>query len=198
MGPGARTAAAAARAALEGPLPRRWAHARGVAGRARTLAADLPRADACTLVAAAWLHDVGYGPTVVRTGFHPLDGARHARALGFPERVAHLVAFHSAAAAKAELLGLTDQLAEFADEPGIVRDLLWYADMSTDPCGMPVSFDARMAEVRRRRAADPVAIAALDLGMPARREAWARAEAWLDHAHRDGPARGLAHVTCRG
>lgn len=179
MGPGARAAAAAARAALEGPLPRRWSHARGVAGRARALAAGLPRADACTLVAAAWLHDVGYGPTVAHTGFHPLDGARYARALGFPERVAHLVAFHSAAAAKAELLGLTDQMAEFSDERSIVRDLLWYADMSTDPCGRPVSFDVRMAEVRRRRADDPVAIAALELGMPARRAAWARAEEWL-------------------
>ncbi|GEL21171.1 metal-dependent phosphohydrolase, HD subdomain protein [Pseudonocardia sulfidoxydans NBRC 16205] len=172
-------AAAAARAALAGPLPRRWAHARGVARRARTLAVGLPPADAATLVAAAWLHDVGYAPTVARTGFHPLDGARYAHDLGFPDRVAHLVAYHSAAAVKADLLGLTDQMAEFCDEQTLVRDLLWYADMSTDPSGRPVSFDARMAEVRRRRADDPVAVAALDLGMPARRAAWERAEAWL-------------------
>ncbi|GAA4853493.1 HD domain-containing protein [Pseudonocardia benzenivorans] len=183
----ARAAQTAARAALAVTLPRRWAHTRGVAGHARVLAAGLPAGDAETLVAAAWLHDIGYAPSVVRTGFHPLDGARHARSLGFPDRVAALVAFHSAAAVKAGLLGLADQLADFADECSIVHDLLWYADMSTDPTGRPVSFEARMAEVRLRRANDPVALAALDLGLPARRDAWRRAEEWLRSA-----------VTCGG
>ncbi|MGD9985431.1 HD domain-containing protein [Pseudonocardia sp.] len=191
MGPGAGPAEAAARAALELPLPRRWSHTRGVAGRARTLAAGLPPGDACVLVPAAWLHDIGYGPAIVRTGFHPLDGARHVRALGFPDRVAHLVAFHSAAAVKADLLGLADQMAEFRDERSLVRDLLWYADMSTDPGGSPVSLDDRMAEVRRRRADDPVAIAALNLGMGARRAAWLHAERWLRDEQELGAERWL-------
>ncbi len=31
------------------------------------------------LVAAAYLHDIGYAPELAITGFHPLDGARHLR-----------------------------------------------------------------------------------------------------------------------
>jgi hypothetical protein len=27
------------------------------------------------LVAAAWLHDIGYAPELAKTGFHPLDGS---------------------------------------------------------------------------------------------------------------------------
>ena len=43
-------------------MPRRWAHTRGVAARARTLVPIL--GDAADLIeAAAWLHDIGYSPT---------------------------------------------------------------------------------------------------------------------------------------
>ncbi|WP_349497869.1 HD domain-containing protein [Actinoallomurus iriomotensis] len=65
-----------ARQLLERPLPRRWAHTQGVAGRAESLAGE-----ADLLAAAAWLHDIGYSPEVVDTGFHPLDGARRVRCL---------------------------------------------------------------------------------------------------------------------
>ena len=37
-----------------------------------------------------------------------------------------LVAFHSSAAAEAEVLGLMDEMREFKDERSTVRDLLWY------------------------------------------------------------------------
>jgi hypothetical protein len=50
-----------ARALLQEPLPRRWAHVQGVAARARSLAPVLG-ADADLLEAAAWLHDIGYAP----------------------------------------------------------------------------------------------------------------------------------------
>jgi HD-GYP domain-containing protein (c-di-GMP phosphodiesterase class II) len=60
-----------ARKLLEIPLPRRWAHVQGVAARARTLAPILGE-DADLLEAAAWLHDIGYSPELVETGFHPL------------------------------------------------------------------------------------------------------------------------------
>ena len=46
--------------------------------RARGLAPVLG-ADADLLEAAAWLHDIGYAPSLVATGFHPLDGARYLR-----------------------------------------------------------------------------------------------------------------------
>ena len=58
-------------------LPRRWRHVRSVARRARWVAKKLSLSD--DLVAAAWLHDIGYAPELVDTGFHPLDGARYLR-----------------------------------------------------------------------------------------------------------------------
>jgi hypothetical protein len=36
-------------------------------------------ADADLLEAAAWLHDIGYAPSLVATGMHSLDGARYLR-----------------------------------------------------------------------------------------------------------------------
>ena len=72
-------------------------------------------------------------------------------------RVCALVAYHSGAAVVAELLGLADQLAQFAEEYGPVRDALWYCDMTTSPDGRPVSFADRIGEIRaRRQSADPV------------------------------------------
>ena len=40
--------------------PERLAHSAAVADRARELAATVPQSAAETLVAAAWLHDIGY------------------------------------------------------------------------------------------------------------------------------------------
>jgi predicted HD phosphohydrolase len=68
-----------AEAKLAASLPRRWRHVRSVARRARWAGKQLSLSDA--LVAAAWLHDIGYAPDLVETGFHPLatstaDGPR--------------------------------------------------------------------------------------------------------------------------
>lgn len=59
-------------------LPRRWAHVQGVARQAAHAADRLVYRDG-VLIAAAWLHDIGYAPAVTDTGFHPLDGARYLR-----------------------------------------------------------------------------------------------------------------------
>ena len=64
----------------------------GVAGTAERVAASLALSGEA-LVSAAWLHDIGYAPDVVETGFHPLDGARYLAGLGAPERVVNLVAW---------------------------------------------------------------------------------------------------------
>jgi putative nucleotidyltransferase with HDIG domain len=167
--------------ALSDTLPQRWAHVQAVAHRAEALATTLDDNDeADLLVAAAWLHDIGYAPSLAHTRFHPLDGARHVHTLAFPDRVAGLVAHHSAAVVTAQLLGLADELAEFTDEPTPAADLLWYADMTTGPTGADVTADHRIAEIRRRRAADPQAITALDRSLPLRREALQRARHHLD------------------
>jgi hypothetical protein len=163
---------------LRTELPRRWAHVQSVAARAGRLAAFLGD-DGELLHAAAWVHDVGYAPSVDVTGFHPLDGARYLRGAEVPARLPGLVAFHSSAAAEAQALGLADQLDEFEDEGSLVRDLLWYADMTTGPDGQCMDFSARMDDVRARYAPDHYVARALDAGMAERQDAMRRAEQWI-------------------
>ena len=98
-----------ARSVLAEALPRRWEHVQGVAGKAERVSAEIAL-DGEVLVSAAWLHDIGYAPAVLGTGFHPLDGARYLAGLGAPERVVNLVARHSNAILEAELRGLGDLL----------------------------------------------------------------------------------------
>ena len=98
----------------------------------------------------------------------PRRCALSSRPGGAPDRLAGLVAFHSAAATEAEALGLADELAEFTDERTIVRDLLWYADMTVGPTGEPVTFAERMDELRERYPSDHYVIRALDASMPER------------------------------
>jgi putative nucleotidyltransferase with HDIG domain len=169
----------AARVHLEAALPRRWVHVQEVARRAGRLAARL-EADGELLNAAAWLHDVGYAPDLAVTKFHPLDGARYLRRVGAPERVVGLVAFHSSAEAEAEHLGLAAEMREFHDERTLVRDLLWYTDMTIGPSGERMTFERRMAEVRERYPDDHYVVRALDAGMEERRQAVARAEQWIE------------------
>ncbi|MGH9056131.1 MAG: HD domain-containing protein, partial [Acidimicrobiales bacterium] len=90
------------------PLARRWAHSEGVARQAERLQALVGGEDRDALVAAAYLHDVGYAPDLVATGFHPIDGARHLRTLNHG-RLASLVAYHGAALEEAELRDLASE-----------------------------------------------------------------------------------------
>jgi len=144
-------AAELARELLEGPLPRRWAHVQGVATRARTLAPILGE-DADLLEAAAWLHDIGYSPELVKTGFHPLDGARYLRNVHHADPVlCSLVAHHSFAAIEAQERGLADELCrEFSPASLVLSDALAYCDITTDPTGNLVSVRDRLSEIRER------------------------------------------------
>jgi anti-anti-sigma regulatory factor len=130
-------------------LPQRWRHTVGVAARAAEVA--LPSdADAGALVAAAWLHDIGYADVVRETGFHPLDGGLHLRALGWPDRIACLVAHHSEAICIAEVRGLAERLDEFPREESAVADALTYADQTVGPTGRVMELDERLADMLRR------------------------------------------------
>lgn len=103
------------------------------------------------VVAAAWLHDIGYAPELADTGFHPLDGARYLRSSGAPERLCRLVANHTHAGVEAEARGLADTLAdEFPVENSAVADALTFADLTTGPTGSPVSVEARLKEILER------------------------------------------------
>jgi hypothetical protein len=140
-----------ARKLLEIRLPSRWAHVQGVAARARTLAPILGN-DAGPLEAAAWLHDIGYSPDLVDTGFHPLDGARYLRDVhGADSVVCRLVANHSCAVIEAEERGLGRELSEEFPLPDSgLGDALTYCDMTTRPTGGSVSVGERLTEIRQR------------------------------------------------
>lgn len=139
-----------ARALLEEALPRRWWHVQGVARRAAQIMECLP-VDGEPVIAAAWLHDIGYAPCLRDTGFHPLDGARHLRRAGWSDDVCRLVANHTAARIEAAACGLAADLAtEFPDAAILERDALWVADATTGPDGQPMTVDERIAEVASR------------------------------------------------
>ena len=140
-----------ARALLQEPLPRRWAHVQGVAARARSLAPVLG-ADADVLQAAAWLHDIGYAPAPALTGLHALDGARYLRdAQHADAMLCRLVAHHSYAIIEAEECGLADVLVlEFEPAPYLLSSVLTCCDMTTSPDGELVPAEQRLAEIHHR------------------------------------------------
>ena len=140
---------------LLSPLADRWAHSEMAAAQARRVAATVPARDRDLLIAAAWLHDIGYAAQLTDTGFHPLDGARYLRVMGAPMRLAALVAHHSEAGLLAGAQGVLDQLQEFPREHGPISDALAYADMTAGPTGQRMAVADRLADIRVRHAAEP-------------------------------------------
>jgi predicted hydrolase (HD superfamily) len=136
---------------LADPLPRRWAHTQGVGRKAESIA-HIVGDDADLLVCSAWLHDIGYAPTLVKTGLHALDGARYLRDVGQADpRVCSLVAYHSCAHIEARNRGLEDELdSEFRPVGGLLADALIYCDMTTTPDGGPVDVEKRLSEILSR------------------------------------------------
>jgi len=90
-------------------LPARLQHTAAVADRAATLAAAVRPRERAVLLAAAWLHDIGYAPQLHSTGFHPLDGAQYLQRHGWPPLMCRPVAFgHRARRVHADLPGVAD------------------------------------------------------------------------------------------
>ncbi len=140
---------------LLSPLGNRWQHVQQVAQQARRVAKAVPLADRDLLVAAAYLHDVGYAPVLAVTGFHPLDGARWVRDHGPGGRLACLIAHHSCAIHEARVRGFHDVLlAEFELEESATYDALVFCDMTTGPTGKTVSFEERTSEILERYGPD--------------------------------------------
>ncbi|WP_244236353.1 HD domain-containing protein [Micromonospora inaquosa] len=132
------------------PLARRWAHVQGVGQRATELAVTVAPGDRDLLVAAAWLHDIGYAPDVVDTGLHSLDGARYLRRHGYPPRLVALVAHHTCARIEAAERGLAEQLAPFPFEEGPLMDALVTADLTVGPRGQRIEVAERIEEILQR------------------------------------------------
>lgn len=158
------------------PVGRRL-HTRAVGLKAACLARQLGR-DGEVLIAAAYLHDIGYSSVLRRTGFHPLDGAFHLRGRGH-SRLARLVAHHSSSEYAAEVLGLTRQLRLFPCENSFLMDALTYCDMTTDLDGQEVSLDVRLKGVTDRYGRDHPIARTLDKAEPSLRASVRRVEEWL-------------------
>ena len=121
---------------------------------------------------AAVLHDVGYSPSLVEVGFHPIDGARHLRRLGVDERIVTLVAHHSCAHIEAELRGLRSILdEEFPRDDSLPHDELCFCDMTTSPDGELVTIDERLDEIRERYGEGTITYDFIDLAEPELRAA---------------------------
>ena len=148
-------------------LPNRMAHSLLAGVQARRVRATVPVADADLLVSAALLHDIGYSPALLQTGFHPIDGADFLVRLGAPYRLVALVAHHSESHLLAAAHGLLPELARFRREQGPVTDALAYADMTAGPDGTPMSVPDRLADIAARHAQeDPELVAARRARVP--------------------------------
>lgn len=167
-------------AALLGADTDRFLHVGGVAIAAAHAAPAVPAEDAELLVAAGWLHDIGYAHALVDTGFHPLDGARYLRRIGAPDRLCRLVAQHTASQIEAEERGLLAVLMqEFPPEESTTADALTFADMTTGPAGRPVSAVERLGEILVRYAPEHVVHESITRATPALMATVARVEARL-------------------
>lgn len=134
----------------------RWAHVQAAGRTAEALAVETGRVSR-TVVAAAWLHDIGYADAVGSLGFHPVDGARFLAGRCAPKELVSLVAYHSGAAYEADERGLAEELAAFTLPMSVNLDILTLVDMSTGPTGTRVYVEDRLDEiVKRYPPSDPV------------------------------------------
>ncbi|WP_184888670.1 HD domain-containing protein [Sphaerisporangium siamense] len=156
-----------ARKTLQDALPRRWEHSFGVGRRAEQLAPILGK-DAELLIMSAYLHDIGYAPDLVDTGFHPIDGGRYLRDVhGADELLCKLVAHHTCAEIEADGRGLLDILrSEFPKQRPDLVEALTYCDMTTSPDGVPVEAVDRLAEIRQRYGPDDLVTATIIKATP--------------------------------
>ena len=147
------------------PLGDRWLHVQAVAARAADVALVLPREMRGLLVAAAWLHDLGYAPQLVDSGFHPIDGGQYL--LGQePADLAGLVAHHSCSHIEAEERGLSGRLAPFLEGPPPVARALTYCDMTTGPAGEAFTLEQRLEEIESRYGSGHVVVSSVRRARP--------------------------------
>lgn len=142
------------RTLLRKPHYERWQHTKAVANQAVRVAVTVPVVDRPTLVAAAWLHDIGYTRKLKKTGFHPLDGAIYLRNNGWDPRIVALVAHHSGARFVPVDRGFAEMMAEFPFEDSVVSDALTYADQTMGPYGQPMTVPYRINEAITRHGPD--------------------------------------------
>ena len=138
-------------------------HTCAVTARAGEAAGTLPLEQRALLLAAAWLHDIGYAGPVQRAGtgevvvpFHPLAGARFLQLHHWPPELAALVAHHSGAEQVGAVLGVEDlvQGHRIPREVEPVADALTWADQTTGPAGQAWTLEQRLDDMLRRHGDD--------------------------------------------
>ena len=165
------------------PLGDRWLHVQGVVRAARQLAPLFNDIDASYLIAAAYVHDIGYVPQLAIIGFHPFDGANYVLAETSDIRLASLVAHHSGARFEGILRGVGDTMWNKYDiEHSLVADALDYCDMTTNSRGVQVTMRQRGADIRKRYPKDSIVVQGFALASPHLRAAMARTRNRLKHA----------------
>ena len=159
--------------------PMRLSHLTAVAARCSVLSVTVEAAHVDALVAAGWVHDIGYLPPLQQTGFHPLDGALYLRDTGWPDSVCDLVAHHSGSRFVARVHGLHEELDTFGFAEDPASDVLTIADNTSRPDGSLVTVTERLHEKLRRHGPDsPGAMANPDRDDYIR-SAMARVSRWL-------------------
>ena len=164
---------------LLGGMGPRWRHTAGVARRAVSVAVAVPECDRPALVAAAWLHDIGYAESLRRCSFHPLDGAFYLQETAWGGPLAGLVAHHSGARFVAAVRGLSALMEPFTTEDyafGPLADALTYADQTIGPDGRLMCVEDRFADMLSRHGPDSALARAHPQRAPAIRAAASRTE----------------------
>lgn len=151
---------------LLSPLGNRRLHVQGVVERAEQVSKLFNETDREYLMASAYLHDIGYAPTIKSTGFHPLDGANYILTSLGDMRLAALVAHHSEARFEAALRGLSEELQKYPREHSAVTDALIYCDMTTDGTGQHVTLRERLADILHRYDETDIVVQALRQARP--------------------------------
>lgn len=129
-------------------MPERLRHVLTIAKRVRSSVHEIAKRhpeihiDEAEAESAALLHDIGYAPDLVDTGFHPLDGARFLKASGFP-RLAELIEGHSCSPEEAEIQGFS----KIVPSQDLVAKLITYWDMRTQQGGTHVSYEERLRDI---------------------------------------------------
>ena len=165
---------------LLSPLGNRWLHVQGVAEKARGMSKAFSENDGTYLVAAAYLHDIGYASSLKRTGFHPIDGAYYLRSHR-KNRLASLVAYHSEAQFEAYLRGLLSELDIFPRQCSSISDALTYCDITTSPIGLSITFQERITDIFSRYSETDIVSQAIHQAVPSLSLAVKRTQRMIDN-----------------
>src|SRR5260370_20846699 len=160
-------------------LGNRWLHVQGVVEQALHVGEIFDEEERSYLIAAAYVHDIGYAPELQQTGLHSIDGALWLRSHN-QERLASLTAYHSGTWFQAQLHGLLPDLEQFSREQSMVADALDYCDMTTGPAGARISFEERIKDILVRYPEPHIVAQATHQAKPSLSQAVERIQQELD------------------